>query len=185
MQHQQAVQAVEGRHLCGEVNTTALGPVMDHHSGEHRAANVLEREPGRLNAMIHFKRGIDGHIVAAASDELGSHQFFAAVLLQCVAGSLVPLVVASLGGALFGRPVGRTAGWLATLHPLLVFFSGYLLTETIFTLALMLALLLSVEWVRTPRPGRRPRSPCQSGRSGRRPCKAPRKYGGRPSSGPK
>ena len=82
------------------------------------------------------------------------HQFFAAILLQCLAGALVPVALAALGGSLFGGTVGRTAGWLAAVHPLLVFFSGYLLTEMLFTLFLLLALLLSTEWVRTPRAGR-------------------------------
>ena len=82
------------------------------------------------------------------------HQYFAAVLLQCVAGALVPLLLAALGGSLFGSTVGRWSAWLAAIHPLLVFFSGYLLTESIFCTTLLLALLLSVDWVRTPLAGR-------------------------------
>lgn len=82
------------------------------------------------------------------------HQYFAAVLLQCAIGALVPLLVAALGGALFGGTVGRLAAWIAAVHPLLVFFSGYLLTEAAFCATLLVALLLSVEWVRTPRGGR-------------------------------
>jgi 4-amino-4-deoxy-L-arabinose transferase-like glycosyltransferase len=85
---------------------------------------------------------------------LVGHQFFAAVLLQCLAGALVPLLCAALGASLFGDTVGRWSGWLAAVHPLLVFFSGYLLTETMFTVTLLLALLLSAAWVRTPRAGR-------------------------------
>jgi 4-amino-4-deoxy-L-arabinose transferase-like glycosyltransferase len=82
------------------------------------------------------------------------HHYFTAVLLQCVAGALVPFLLAALGGALFGSTVGRWSAWLAAVHPLLVFFSGYLLTESLFCLTLLLALLLSVDWVRTPRAGR-------------------------------
>ncbi|MEK7330158.1 MAG: hypothetical protein AAB290_05120 [Candidatus Eisenbacteria bacterium] len=52
------------------------------------------------------------------------------------------------------RPGGCWSGWIAAVHPLLVFFSGYLLTETTFCAALLLALFLSPEWVRTPRGGR-------------------------------
>ncbi len=78
------------------------------------------------------------------------HQYFAAVLLQCVAGALVPILLAALGGSLFGITVGRWSGWLAAVHPLLVFFSGYLLTESMFCATLLLALLLSAEWVRAP-----------------------------------
>jgi 4-amino-4-deoxy-L-arabinose transferase-like glycosyltransferase len=85
---------------------------------------------------------------------LVGHQYFAAVLLQCVAGALVPLALAALGGSLYGATVGRWSGWLAAVHPLLVFFSGYLLTESMFCLMLLLALLLSADWVRTPRGAR-------------------------------
>ncbi|MEO5618108.1 MAG: glycosyltransferase family 39 protein [Candidatus Eisenbacteria bacterium] len=82
------------------------------------------------------------------------HQFFAALLLQCVIGALVPLLLASLASATFGGSVARIAAWLAALHPLLVFFSGYLLTETTFTAALLAALVASAAWLKTPRPGR-------------------------------
>jgi 4-amino-4-deoxy-L-arabinose transferase-like glycosyltransferase len=82
------------------------------------------------------------------------HDYFAAVLLQCGVGALVPLLLAAFGGTVFGSAIGRTAGWLAALHPLLVFFSGYLLTETTFSAVLLLALLATVQWIRTPRAGR-------------------------------
>lgn len=85
---------------------------------------------------------------------LVGHQFFAALLLQCAFGALVPLLVRALGDTMFGGHVGRTAGWLAAVHPLLVFFSGYLLTESLFCVTLLLALLASAAWVKTPRAGR-------------------------------
>jgi 4-amino-4-deoxy-L-arabinose transferase-like glycosyltransferase len=85
---------------------------------------------------------------------LAGHQFFAAILLQCLFGALVPLLTALLAGAMFGGTVARWSGWIATVHPLLVFFSGYLLTETLFAATLLLALWLSVEWLKTPRTGR-------------------------------
>jgi len=82
------------------------------------------------------------------------HDYFAAVLLQCVVGALVPLALAAFASAMFGGQVGRLSGWLAAVHPLLVFFSGYLLTETFFCVTLLVALSLSADWVKTPRPGR-------------------------------
>jgi 4-amino-4-deoxy-L-arabinose transferase-like glycosyltransferase len=82
------------------------------------------------------------------------HQYFAALVLQCVIGATVPLLLGRLAGSLFGGSVERWAGWLAAVNPVLVFFSGYLLTETTFTAVLLLALLATVEWVKTPRPGR-------------------------------
>jgi 4-amino-4-deoxy-L-arabinose transferase-like glycosyltransferase len=82
------------------------------------------------------------------------HHFFASILLQCAIGALVPLLLAGFGASIFGGTMGRIAGWLAALHPLLVFFSGYLLTETTFTALLLVALSASAAWVKTPRPGR-------------------------------
>lgn len=82
------------------------------------------------------------------------HDYFAAVLLGCVIGSLAPLLLAAFATRMFSSAVGRLAGWLAVVHPLLVFFCGHLLTETPFTVMLLFALLLSVEWVKAPRPGR-------------------------------
>jgi len=82
------------------------------------------------------------------------HRYFGALLLQCAIGATVPLLLGRLAGNWFGGSVQRWAGWLAALSPVLVFFSGYLLTETTFTATLLLALLATVEWVKTPRPGR-------------------------------
>ena len=69
-------------------------------------------------------------------------------------GACVPLLLGALAGLLFGSPVARAATWLAVFDPLLVFFSGYLLTETTFAAALLLALFATVHWIRTPRAGR-------------------------------
>ena len=82
------------------------------------------------------------------------HVYFAALLLQCVIGACIPVLVRALGRTMFGFTAARVAGWLAVVHPLLVFFSGYLLTESLFCVMVLAALLASVEWLKTPRPGR-------------------------------
>jgi len=82
------------------------------------------------------------------------HVYFYAILLQCLIGAFVPVALRALGRSMFGLPVGRIAGWLAVANPLLVFFSGYLLTESLFCVVMLLALVASVEWLKTPRPGR-------------------------------
>ena len=82
------------------------------------------------------------------------HHYFAAILLQCAIGALVPVLLAGFGGSIFGGTVGFVAAGLAAVHPLLVFFSGYLLTETTFTALLLVALSASAAWVKTPRPAR-------------------------------
>ena len=78
------------------------------------------------------------------------HSYFAAILLQCVIGAAVPVLLARFGAALFGGGVGRAAGWLAAVDPLLVALCAYLLTETLFIALLLLALALTVRWARTP-----------------------------------
>lgn len=82
------------------------------------------------------------------------HEYFGALVFQCAIGALAGPLAAALGGALFGPAAGALAGWLTAVHPLLVFFSAYLLTETVFTTMMLAALLASVSWVKTPRPGR-------------------------------
>lgn len=82
------------------------------------------------------------------------HSVFAAILLQCVIGATVPLLLRALVGGMAGSPAARIAGWLAVVHPLLVFFSGHLLTEATFSAALLVALVATIEWIKTPRPAR-------------------------------
>lgn len=82
------------------------------------------------------------------------HSFFAAVLLMCVFGALVPPLVRLLGRTMFGPAIGNWAGWLAAVHPLMVFFSGYVMTESLFSVMLLLALLASVSWIKQPLAGR-------------------------------
>ena len=85
---------------------------------------------------------------------VAGHDTFAAALLGCTIGGLVPLVLAALATRTFGSASGRLAGWLAVVHPLLVCSSGSLFAETPFAVTLLLALLLSAEWVKSPRSGR-------------------------------
>ena len=82
------------------------------------------------------------------------HQFFDALLLQCAIGALVPLLLAGYAQSVFGGRVGRTAGWLAAAHPLLVRFCCDLLPETTFTALMLVAFTASAAWVKAPRPGR-------------------------------
>ena len=82
------------------------------------------------------------------------HWFFGAVLLMCAFGALVPPLVRHLGRDMFGPAAGRISGWLAACHPLLVFFSGYVMTESLFSVELLLGLIVSVAWIKEPLAGR-------------------------------
>jgi hypothetical protein len=72
----------------------------------------------------------------------------------CFCSALVPPLVASLGAASFGGPIGRAAGWLCAFHPLLISASLGAPIESTASAALLIALVLSAAWVKTPRPGR-------------------------------
>ena len=65
----------------------------------------------------------------------------AALRIEVVGGERVRKVLAvhGLGRRLWGETVGLLAGLATAAYPLLVFFSGMLLTETLFALCLILA----------------------------------------------
>ena len=75
----------------------------------------------------------------------------ALALAFAVLGALVPLVVASLGMAVYGGGAGRWAGWICALDPLLVLAPAI---ESVAALALATATLATAAWIKTPRPGR-------------------------------
>ena len=85
---------------------------------------------------------------------VAGHRPLAAILFQCAIGALVPLLLAGFASSTFGGTVGRAAGWLAALDPLLVLFAGRLGPETLFTALLLAAITGSAAWVKTPRPAR-------------------------------
>jgi hypothetical protein len=82
------------------------------------------------------------------------HSYFAALVMQCFIGALVPAGVRVLGREMFGPGIGRIASWLAVFHPLLIFFSGYLLTESLFCVLVLAALHASVMWLKQPKGSR-------------------------------
>lgn len=68
--------------------------------------------------------------------------------LQALVGAAVCVIVALLGWRMFDERVGLLAGWIAALDPFAVYFTGTLLSETLFTLGLaayVLLLLLLIE----------------------------------------
>lgn len=75
------------------------------------------------------------------------------VWLAVAIGALLPLVVGQLAATLYGPTVGRLAAWISALDPLLLGGVG-LLQEQAFAFALTAALVLTANWLRTPRMGR-------------------------------
>ncbi len=74
---------------------------------------------------------------------------------QAIIGTATVWLVMMLAGGMFGRKVALVSGAAAALEPHLVFFTGLVLTETLFTFLLAAGLLFFVK-SREPGPGRRP-----------------------------
>ena len=72
---------------------------------------------------------------------------------QCVIGAAACLLVYHLARRSFDGRTGELAAWLAAAYPFLIAYSGFILSETLFT-ALLLAgvLLLDAAWLRTVDP---------------------------------
>lgn len=63
-------------------------------------------------------------------------------VIQSIADAITCVLVALLGRNLFGMKAGVAAGLACAVYPFFIFFSGILLSETLFTLALVAAVAL-------------------------------------------
>jgi len=82
----------------------------------------------------------------------GLKNYVAARLCNAVLGALIPVVIVVLGDRVMSRGVGLVAGLLLIVQPSLVYFSGLLMTETLFTLMLSAGLCL-LTWTVRRAPG--------------------------------
>ena len=73
--------------------------------------------------------------------------------LQIVLSLITAVVVYFIGLRAFGAAVARWAAAICWLYPSLIFFDSLILTETLFTLLLMVFVLTTVLVVQTPRAG--------------------------------
>ncbi len=103
-------------------------------------------------------------------DEGGSH-LLAQRLTMTVFGAGVVLLIGLIGRAVAGNRAGLIAAGIAALYPNLWINDGLVMSETLATLAVALAILLAYRFIRA-RAGARPcgsapraGSPCSPGRS--------------------
>jgi 4-amino-4-deoxy-L-arabinose transferase-like glycosyltransferase len=92
--------------------------------------------------------------IAAMSERLGGGRPAFRLVVRAAIASLLPLLVVWLGSALVGVGVGRVAGVMCALDPVLVEGAGRHPTESLLAAALLIALGFSVNWLRTPRRAR-------------------------------
>ena len=74
------------------------------------------------------------------------HSIVAAIFFQVIMGALIVLVTYKLGVKLFNETVALFAAFLLAIDPVSVIYSNYLLTETLFTLLLVLGLYFLISF---------------------------------------
>ncbi len=90
--------------------------------------------------------------IASGVIKFGGENPLALPLAFAGLGALVPLVIASLGMAVFGANAGRWAGWICALDPHLLFTP--FASDALIPLLIALAAVCTASWIKTPRPGR-------------------------------
>ena len=62
-------------------------------------------------------------------------------VIQALAGALACVLIALLGRELYGHKVGLIAGWISACYPFFIYYSGLMLTETLFILGIVACVL--------------------------------------------
>ncbi len=84
----------------------------------------------------------------------GLKSYLTARLCQAFVGALIPVVIFLMGEKVVGKGIGLVAGLFLVAYPSLVYFSGLLMTETLFTFLLITGLYI-LTWTIEGAPGHR------------------------------
>ena len=76
-------------------------------------------------------------LVLAAFYAVGLDDPRAIYVFQAFVGAATCVLVVLLGRRMFGQKVGLVAGWIAAFYPFFIYFTGLLLTETLFIFGLV------------------------------------------------
>jgi len=82
----------------------------------------------------------------AAVHMLGADSPMSVGIVQCVVGAITCLLIAVIGNAVGGRLAGLTAGVLAATYVHFVWWTGYILTETLFVFFVVSAVVTLLQW---------------------------------------
>jgi tetratricopeptide (TPR) repeat protein len=114
-------------------------PIMD---ADYHDTWAREIAGGRLSRGEPFFRAPLYPYFLALVYKVTSGSYVVPRIIQFVLGSLTSVMCYVLGRRLFGTAAGAIAGFLCALYPILIYFEGELLTETLFIFLCMLGLLL-------------------------------------------
>lgn len=116
-------------------------PVMD---AEYHDDWAREVAAGRFSDGQPFFRAPLYPFLLGGLYRLTGGSYLAPRLLQFILGALTALLTYALAWRLVGRLAGVASGLMAALYPVLLYFEGELLTETLFIFLIMLSLYLLV-----------------------------------------
>jgi len=71
-------------------------------------------------------------------------------LVQCILGALTVVLLASIADQAAGKRAAIATGLIAACYPGIVFWTGYVLTETLFCFLLVVAFWLTLRWFQRP-----------------------------------
>ena len=108
------------------------------------AENVRQGRGLVLDTELQVARAPVYPLLLAASQGLFPHSLVPIRLAQAVVSAVTCLLVFYLGRAVFGQAAGLWAGAMAAVYPFFVFYTGLVLSETLFIA--LLVLLVMLEW---------------------------------------
>lgn len=103
------------------------------------------------HALTSIRPPLYPAMMAAAWWLLGHESLQAIRYIQVGLGLATAGVVYLIGARVYGAAIGRYAAAAAWLYPSLIYYNALILTETLFTLLLLLFVLLTVMLVQSPR----------------------------------
>ncbi|MFH1201768.1 MAG: glycosyltransferase family 39 protein [Candidatus Omnitrophota bacterium] len=120
-------------------------------SGDDKIAySLIEGKGFTIDGTALAYRGPFYPLFLAAIYKVFGYRHWIAQLIQIFIGSLSCLVGYLIGARLFSKAVGLLSALIMAGHPYLCLLTGYLLTETLFTLLLLLAVLWVVKFIDKP-----------------------------------
>lgn len=120
-------------------------PVADAMDYDSIAMNLASGHSFALNPDVPTPKRPPGFpFFLALVYSVFGHSFAAAAALQALLGALTCAAAFRTAEKLFGERTGELAGWLLAFYPVLIVYTGLLLTETLFTFLLASAVMF---WV--------------------------------------
>jgi 4-amino-4-deoxy-L-arabinose transferase-like glycosyltransferase len=130
----------------------SYAPELDAHAYSDIAISLATGHGYRLadGALTATRPPLFPLILAGIYKLRGGEDYWAGLLFQTLIGAGIVLATYAAGKRAFGATVGRIAALIAATYPLLIFSGGALLSEPLFTLWVMLAVVVTLRLLECP-----------------------------------